>query len=99
MYFPYYRKISIEDLYSIFTGYECSEDKDVRAHFYNFKRYKWRVIPHSNLLFGKLTFVNFDDLYAFLKFAYIVYPNLYLTLFIKQNEKIFTLSHRTLESH
>ena len=83
MYFPYYHKISIEDLYIIFSGYECSEDKDSRAHFYNLKRYSWRVIPHSDFLFGKLTFVNFVDLYVFVKFAYIVYPNLCLTLLYK----------------
>ena len=82
MYFPYYHKISIEDLYCIFNGYECSEDKDYRSHFYN-KRYSWRIILHSNLLFGKLTFANFADLYSFVKFAYIVFPNLCLTLLYK----------------
>lgn len=80
MYFPYFHNITIEDLYCIFSGYECSEDKDARSHFYNLRRYSWRVIPRSHLLFGKLTFVNFADLYSFVKFAYIAYPNLCLTL-------------------
>lgn len=83
MYFPYYHKISIEDLYCIFNGYECSEDKDAKAHFYNLQRYSWRVIPHSPVLTGKLTFVNFADLYSFVKFAYIAYPNLCVTLLYK----------------
>lgn len=83
MYFPYYHNICIEDLYCIFSGYESSEDKDARAHFYNLNKYSWRVVPHSSLLFGKLTFVNFHDLYSFIKFAYIVYPDLCLTLLYK----------------
>lgn len=90
MFFPYYNKITIEDLYCIFRGYECSEDNDARAHFYNLRRLSWRVVPHSPLLSGKLTFANFEDLYAFVKFAYITYPYLCLTLLSQsKNEKIF----------
>lgn len=99
MYFPYYHNISIEDLFCIFKGYECSEDKDARSYFYNLKRYSWRVIPHSDLLFGTLTFANFADFYQFVKFAYIVYPNLCLTLLYQSNETFSKLPHRPLESH
>ena len=99
MFFPYYHNISIEDLYYIFSGYECSEDKYARAHFYNLKRYSWRVIPHSDLLFGKLTFVNFEDLYSFVKFAYIVYPNLCLTLLSQSHETSSKFPRRPLESN
>lgn len=80
MYFPYYHNITIEDLYCIFNGYESTEDMDARSHFFNLQRYSWRVVPHSTLLFGKLTFVNFEDLYQFVKFAYVAYPYLCLTL-------------------
>ena len=83
MYFPYCHKISIEDLYCIFSGYESSEIKERRQHFYNLQRYSWRVIPHSDHLTGKLTFFNFVDFYAFVKFAYIVLPNLCLTLLVQ----------------
>ena len=99
MFFPYYHNISIEDLYCIFNGYECSEDKDARSHFYNLQRFSWRVIPLSHLIFGKLTFVNFSDLYSFVKFAYIVYPYLCVTLLYQSNEKDSKLSFRPLEGH
>lgn len=83
MYFPYFHKISIEDLYHILTNYESSDVPELRVYFHLFREYSWRIIPRSNLLIGKLTFVNFEDLYQFVKFAYITYPNLCVTLLYK----------------
>ena len=83
MYFPYFHNISIEDLYDILTNYESSEISYLRVYFHTLRNYSWRVIPRSNLLIGKLTFVNFEDFYQFVKFAYVVYPNLCLTLLYK----------------
>lgn len=80
MYFPYYHNISIEDLYDRFTYMESCDDEEVRQWFRSLVTYKWRVSFRSNLLLGKMTFTNFVDLYQFIKFAYIVYPNLCVTL-------------------
>ena len=83
MYFPYFHKISIEDLYYIFSNYESSDIPELRAKFRKLYSYSWRVIPRSPVFTGKFTFVYFHDLYEFIKFAYIVYPNLCLTLLYK----------------
>lgn len=81
MFFPYYHNITIEELYDRFTYMESSNDSEVRLWFRRLASYKWRVSFRSNLLLGKMNFTNFTDLYQFIKFAYIVYPNLCLTLF------------------
>lgn len=99
MFFPYFHKISIEDLYDFFTNYESSELPEIRLKFRQLSSYSWRVIPRSPLLIGKLTFANFADFYQFVKFAYIVYPNLCLTLLFQKNEKNSRISRRPLESH
>lgn len=80
MYFPYYHNTSIEDLYDYLTFIQSSETPEVRDFFRHLHTFSWRIIPRSKLIYGKLTFVNFDDLFQFVKFAYIVYPTLRLTL-------------------
>lgn len=81
MFFPFYHNITIEELYDRFTYMESSEDKEVRVWFRRLASYNWRVSFRSKLLLGKMNFTNFSDLYQFIKFAYIVYPDLCLTLF------------------
>lgn len=99
MFFPYFHKISVDDLYDFLTNIESSELPVLRRRFYQFSSYSWRVIPRSPLISGKLTFATFQDFYQFVKFAYIVYPNICFTLLFQNNEKNSTISRRPLESH
>ena len=99
MYFPYRRLITIEDLYDLLNYYESSELPEHRAYFRLLCNYSWRIIPRSHLLLGKLTFVKFEDFYQFVKFAYVVYPTLNVTLLYQSNETHFKLPCRPLESH
>lgn len=92
MFFPYHHNISIDELYDYLTYIQSCEDTVVRDFFHHLHQFSWRIIPRHKLLYGKLTFVNFDDLFQFVKFAYIVYPTLRLTLLYQSNEtdcKIF----------
>lgn len=85
MFFPYFRETTIEDLYDILTNYESSDEPELRAYFNRLINWKWRIIFRDRVIIGRMTFHHFVDFYQFVKFAYIVYPKLHLSLFYEQD--------------
>ena len=89
MFLPYFHKISIDDLYYHLSYLEMSEIRSDRIKFQQLRSFSWRIITHSDFCLGKFTFPNFEQFYQFVKFAYIVYPTLSLTVLYQRNEKDF----------
>lgn len=92
MYLPFYYKTTIEELHEYLSYLQSSESPEVRDYFRHLHKFSWRIIPRSKPLSDKLTFLNFDDLIQFVKFAYILYPTLCLTLLYQSNETDSTIS-------